>query len=62
MEDIKNDMQLRITLLKETGYNLEKAQKCLDFVCGDYEQKQTNDRFADSVYFIDKVMQYVMTV
>lgn len=53
METINNDMQMRMTLLKETGYNVEKAQKCWDFVCGDYEQKQTNYRFADGVYLID---------
>lgn len=59
MEDTNNDMQLRMTLLKETGYNVEKAQKCLDFVRGGYEAG-TNDRFVDGVYFIDKVIQYAM--
>ena len=35
METINNDMQVRMTLLKETGYNVETAQKCWDFVRGD---------------------------
>lgn len=46
------DMQLRMTLLKETGYNIEKAQKCWDFARGDYEVG-TNDRFVDGIYLID---------
>lgn len=56
MEDINNDMQVRMTLLKETGYNVETAQKCWDFVRdGDEAKKQepTIDRLADGVYLID---------
>ena len=56
METINNDMQVRMTLLKETGYNVETAQKCWDFVCGGDEakkQKPASDRLADGVYLID---------
>ena len=55
MEAINNDMQVRMTLLKETGYNVETAQKCWDFVRGDEAKKQepASDRLADGVYIID---------
>lgn len=55
MEAINNDMQVRMTLLKETGYNVETAQKCWDFVRGDEAKKQepASDRLADGVYLID---------
>ena len=55
MEAINNDMQVRMTLLKETGYNVETAQKCWDFVRGDAAKKQepASDRLADGVYLID---------
>ena len=55
MEAINNDMQVRMTLLKETGYNVETAQKCWDFVRGDEAKKQepASDRLADDVYLID---------
>ena len=55
MEIINNDMQVRMTLLKETGYNVETAQKCWDFVCGGDEakkQKPASNRLADGVYLI----------
>ena len=45
-----------MTLLKETGYNVETAQKCWDFVRGGNEAKKqepTSDRLADGVYLID---------
>ena len=45
-----------MTLLKETGYNVETAQKCWDFVRGGNEAKKqepTSDRLADGVYIID---------
>ena len=45
-----------MTLLKETGYNVETAQKCWDFVRGGDEAKKqepTSDRLADGVYLID---------
>ena len=56
MEAINNAMQVRMTLLKETGYNVETAQKCWDFVRGGDEAKKqepTSDRLADGVYLID---------
>ena len=45
-----------MTLLKETGYNVETAQKCWDFVRGGDEAKKqepASDRLADGVYLID---------
>ena len=56
MEAINDAMQVRMTLLKETGYNVETAQKCWDFVRGCDEAKKqepTSDRLADGVYIID---------
>ena len=56
MEAIKDAMQVRMTLLKETGYNVETAQKCWDFVRGDDEAKKqepASDRLADGVYLIN---------
>ena len=56
MEAINDAMQVRMTLLKETGYNVETAQKCWDFVRGGVEAKKqepTSDRLADGVYLID---------
>ena len=45
-----------MTLLKETGYNVETAQKCWDFVRGSDEAKKqepASDKLADGVYIID---------
>ena len=56
MEAINDAMQVRMTLLKETGYNIETAQKCWDFVRGGDEAKKqepASDRLADGVYLID---------
>ena len=56
MEAINDAMQIRMTLLKETGYNVETAQKCWDFVRGSDEAKKqepASDRLADGVYIID---------
>ena len=56
MEAINDAMQIRMTLLKETGYNVETAQKCWDFVRGGDEAKKqepASDRLADGVYLID---------
>ena len=56
MEAINDAMQVRMTLLKETGYNVETAQKCWDFVRGGDEAKKqepASDRLADGVYIID---------
>lgn len=54
--EINNAMQARMALLKETGYNVEAARKCWDFVRGDYEAKKqepASDRLEDGVYLID---------
>lgn len=56
MEAINDAMQVSMTLLKETGYNVETAQKCWDFVRGGDEAKKqepASDRLADGVYLID---------
>ena len=56
METINDAMQVRMTLLKETGYNVETAQKCWDFVRGSDETKKkepASDRLEDGVYIID---------
>ena len=56
MEAINDAIQVRMTLLKETGYNVEIAQKCWDFVRGGDEAKKqepASDRLADGVYLID---------
>ena len=56
MEAINDAMQVRMTLLKETGYNVETAQKCWDFVRGSNEAKKqepASDRLVDGVYLID---------
>lgn len=56
MEAINDAMQIRMILLKETGYNVETAQKCWDFVRGSDEAKKqepASDRLADGVYIID---------
>ena len=56
MEAINDAMQVRMTLLKETGYNVESAQKCWDFARGGDEAKKqelASDRLADGVYLID---------
>lgn len=56
MEAINDAMQIRMTLLKETGYNVETAQKCWDFVRGGNEAKKqepASDRLADGVYLIN---------
>ena len=56
METINNDFDVRLALLRETGYNVEVAQKCLDFVRGVNEvkkQESSSDRLEDGVYLID---------
>ena len=54
--EINNAMQMRMTLLKETGYDVEKSQKCWDFVRGGDEAKKrepASGRLEDGVYLID---------
>lgn len=52
MEAINRNMQMRMALLEETGYNVENAEKCWDFVCGE-TKKQISERLEDGVYLID---------
>lgn len=52
MESINRNMQMRMALLEETGYNVENAKKCWDFVCGE-TKKQVSERLEDGVYLID---------
>ena len=57
MEAINDAMQVRMTLLKETGYNVETAQKCWDFVRGGDEAKKqepATERLRDGVYIIQE--------
>ncbi len=54
--EINDAMQARMALLKGTGYNVEAAKKCWDFVRGDYEAKErepASGRLADGIYLID---------
>ena len=54
--EINDAMQARMTLLKETGYNVEAAKKCWDFVRGGDEAKKrepASGRLEDGVYLID---------
>lgn len=47
---------MRMTLLKETGYDVEAAKKCWDFVRGGDEAKKrepASGRLEDGVYLID---------
>ena len=56
MEAINDAMQVRMALLKETGYNVENAQKCWDFVRSGGEVKKQEPAslsMADGVYLID---------
>lgn len=56
MEAINDAMQVRMTLLKETGYNVETAQKYWDFVRGDEAKKQepATEQLRDGVYIIQE--------
>jgi hypothetical protein len=57
MKEIINDAaRLRLCLLKETGYNVETAKKCWDFVKGRTEEieavEDASNTLADGVYII----------
>lgn len=57
MKEIINDAaRLRLCLLKETGYNVETAKKCWDFVKGITEETEAvedaSSTLADGVYII----------
>lgn len=55
MEAINENMKLRFMLLRENGYDTEKAQKCLDFI-RDTEKPAADERpagrLADGIYLI----------
>ena len=54
--EINDAMQARMALLKGTGYNVEAAKKCWDFVRGGDEAKKqepASGRLEDGVYLID---------
>lgn len=56
MEMMTNEMQARMNLLKEIGYNVENAKKCWDFVrggCEDKKQEVLADKLQDGIYLID---------
>ena len=49
-------MKLRFMLLRENGYEVERAQKCLDFIHGGAEEAPAQSKageLADGIYLID---------
>jgi hypothetical protein len=49
-------MKLRFMLLRENGYEVERAQKCLDFIHGGIEEAPAQSKaeeLADGIYLID---------
>lgn len=47
-------MKLRFMLLRENGYEVERAQKCLDFIRGGAEEAPSKaGELADGIYLID---------
>lgn len=52
--EISGNMKLRFMLLRENGYEVERAQKCLDFIHGGTEEAPSKaGELADGVYLID---------
>lgn len=54
--EINESMKLRFMLLRENGYEVEKAQKCLDFINGGTEEApapRKAGKLADGIYLID---------
>ena len=52
--EISGNMKLRFMLLRENGYEVERAQKCLDFIHGGTEEALSKaEELADGVYLID---------
>lgn len=54
--EINENMKLRFMLLRENGYEVERAQKCLDFIHGGTEETPAENKvgeLADGVYLID---------
>ena len=51
--EISGSMKLRFMLLRENGYEVERAQKCLDFIHGGTEEAPSKaEELADGVYLI----------
>ena len=54
--EINESMKLRFMLLRENGYEVERAQKCLDFIHGGIEEAPAQSKaeeLADGIYLID---------
>lgn len=54
--EINESMKLRFMLLRENGYEVEKAQKCLDFINDGKEEAPAENqagKLADGIYLID---------
>lgn len=54
--EINESMKLRFMLLRENGYEVERAQKCLDFIHGGIEEAPAPGKageLADGIYLID---------
>ena len=54
--EINENMKLRFMLLRENGYEVERAQKCLNFIHGGIEEAPAPGKageLADGVYLID---------
>ena len=54
--EINESMKLRFMLLRENGYEVERAQKCLNFIHGGIEEAPAPGKageLADGVYLID---------
>lgn len=54
--EINESMKLRFMLLRENGYEVERAQKCLNFIHGGIEEAPAPGKageLADGIYLID---------
>lgn len=54
--EINESMKLRFMLLRENGYEVERAQKCLDFIHGSTDETPAPSKageLADGIYLID---------
>lgn len=54
--EINESMKLRFMLLRENGYEVKRAQKCLDFIHGGIEEAPAQSKaeeLADGIYLID---------
>lgn len=54
--EINESMKLRFMFLRENGYEIERAQKCLDFIHGSTDETPAPSKageLADGIYLID---------